>query len=64
MEKITELGLAGTFVAMVFLTVFSEYVSFVWKYFVGVCSFVILGAICSIAYCYRIRELITEKPQI
>lgn len=42
------------------MTFVSVYVNFIWKYFIGVCVFVFIGAICSIFYVLEIRALVAQ----
>ena len=48
---------------MFVMTIVSTYVNFVWKYFFGVCVFVVLGGICSLMYAYKIRELVMSSSE-
>ena len=63
MEKNTQFGLGGTFLAMLIMTIFSNYVSFVWKYFIGVVFFIIMGGICSLLYAHKIHFLLLAGPE-
>ena len=43
---------------MLIMTVLSTYVSFVWKYFLGVVIFVVLGGICCLIYADQIHKIL------
>ena len=58
----TQYGLSGVFISLLIMTIITKYVSFIWKYFIGIGIFVICGGLCSIIYSWKIR--IISKPII
>ena len=55
-SKITQFGLGATFLIMLFMMIVSKYMSFSYKFLFGVCIYVFVGALCSIAFMYKIQE--------